>query len=156
VRRLPFGSQVRVRLELAYSLLNDKQAANLTIMRKYLPVILFLLGSSTAWGQAVGRVDKRTKEFYIPSDQKVEYRLFGYEYPNNRGRKLICFSSFAGDVSANYNGCPLGAYFDTGRMKMGDRITYLAMAGNFARMLYIPAKGPKAIFYLPKSSLVFK
>jgi hypothetical protein len=125
-------------------------------MNKFLAVVLFLIVGSTAMAQVIGRVDKRTKEFYIPPDQKTEFRVFGYMYPKETTPKMICFSSYDGDVRANSNNCPLGSYFDTGRMKVGDKITYLGTTGNFGKMSYESASGKKTIFYLPKSSFVIK
>jgi hypothetical protein len=69
---------------------------------------------------------------------------------------MICFSSHAGDVAANYNGCPLGSYFDTGKMKVGDKISYLGSIGSFGKMNFISGSGKKTIFYLPKSSFAIK
>jgi hypothetical protein len=125
-------------------------------MNKTLSVIFFLLFVSSAIGQVIGRVDKKSKQFFIPSDQKIEYRVFGYLGPRITTSKMICFSTHAGDVTANYNNCPLGAYYDTGRMKIGDNITYAGMLGDFGRMIFIAANGKKTIFYLPKSNFVIK
>jgi hypothetical protein len=59
-------------------------------------------------------------------------------------------------VSDNLNKCPLGSYFDTILMKEGDRIVYLGMVGNFAKMSYIAGNGKKTLFYFPKGSFVIK
>ncbi|HLK27281.1 MAG TPA: hypothetical protein VKT28_01775 [Puia sp.] len=125
-------------------------------MKKILSIGLLLSITSVAMSQVIGTVEKKTKEFYIKSNQNKEYRVFGYAYPNVASQKLICFSSYAGDVTANANGCPLGAYYDTGRMKITDKITYIATLGNFGKMLFTSSSGKKAIFYLPKSSFVIK
>jgi hypothetical protein len=123
-------------------------------MNKLLSLILFLLISSSVIGQAVGRVDKKTKEFSVPADQKVEFTMFGYEYANITTRKMICFSSNVNSVRDN--ACPLGAYFDTDKMKAGDRILYLGQAGTFAKMNFISGSGKQTLFYLPKSSFIMK
>jgi hypothetical protein len=125
-------------------------------MNKALSFILFLLIASTAIGQVIGRVDKRTKEFYIVSDLKIDYRVFGYQFASEETPKMICFSSHAGDVAANYNNCPLGSYYDTGKMNPSDKIVYLGPYGRFGKMSYISANGKKTIFYLPKSSFAIK
>ncbi|HMH24691.1 MAG TPA: hypothetical protein VK563_23105 [Puia sp.] len=123
-------------------------------MNKILSLILFLLLASSAIGQAIGNVDKKTKEFSVPSELKFEYTVFGYEFANNTTRKMICFSSNVNSVRGST--CPLGAYFDTDKMKSGDKILYLAPAGPFARMSFVAAGGKKTLFYLPKSSLKIK
>lgn len=125
-------------------------------MNKIFSFILLLLVSSGAIAQVVGRVDKKTKEFTVAADQKIEYRVFGYQYANNTTQKMICFSSHNTDVADNYSRCPLGSYFDTDRMKPGDKITYLGSVGTFAKMNFIAGTGNKTIFYLPKSSFVIK
>ena len=125
-------------------------------MNKILSVILCLLVASNIIGQVIGHVDKKTKEFFVPSDLKIEYRVFGYQVANNTTQKMICFSSQTGDTKDNYNRCPLGAYFDTGKMKPGDHIFYLGTIGNFAKMNFVSAGGKKTIFYFPKSTFIIK
>jgi hypothetical protein len=125
-------------------------------MNKALSFILFLLFASSAMGQVIGRVDKRTKEFYIVSDLKFDYRIFGYQFASEETPKMICFSSHAGDVAANYNNCPLGSYYDTGKMKPNDKIVYLGPYGRFGKMNYISGSGKKTIFFLAKSSFAVK
>ncbi len=125
-------------------------------MNKIYPLILLMLLATVAMGQAIGRVDKRTKEFYIISDLKVDYRVFGYQLATEEAQKMICFSSHAGDVAANYNNCPLGSYYDTGKMKVGDKIVYLGPYGSFGKMMYVAGSGKKTIFYFPKTSFLIK
>jgi hypothetical protein len=125
-------------------------------MNKVLSLILFLLVASGAFGQVIGRVDKKTKEFSVAPDQKVDFRVYGYQYPNNTTRKMICFSSNANDTRDNYSNCPLGSYFDTDKMKTGDKILFLGPLGSFGKMNFVAANGVKTIFYLPKSSFAIK
>lgn len=114
--------------------------------------IMLLLGviSSSLTAQAVGRVDKKTKEFSIAPDQKIEYTVFGYEFANATTRKMICFSSNVNMVRGST--CPWGAYFDTDKLKPGDKIFYVASVGPFVRMSFVSA-GKKTLFYLPKTCL---
>ena len=125
-------------------------------MNKFFFSALLLLFVATVRAQPVGHVVKKTKEFYIPSDPKADYRFFGYELPDNNSRKMICFSSYRGDVNDNANKCPFGSYYDTGRMKAGDKINYITEVKGFGKMLYISGTGKKAIFYLPKSSYAIR
>jgi hypothetical protein len=125
-------------------------------MTKILSFILILLFASSAHGQVIGRVDKKTKEFTVAPDQKMDYRVFGYQFANNTTQKMICFSSHEADVRDNYNRCPLGSYFDTDRLKLGDKINYLGGIGSFGKMNFTSASGKKTIFYLPKSSFAIK
>jgi hypothetical protein len=125
-------------------------------MNKVLLPILFSIVSTLALGQTTGRVDKKTKEFFIVTNPKAEYRIFGYQFPNNTTKKMICFSTYSYDVRDNLNKCPLGSYFDTSFMKEGDRIVYLGIVGTFAKMNYISGRGIKTLFYLPKASFVIK
>jgi hypothetical protein len=123
-------------------------------------VLLFLTMSISLQGisQMKGLVDKKSKEFTINSnsDPKAEYKIFGYQYPNVSTKLMLCFSSYTYDVTENVNKCPLGAYFDSGRMKEGDRIVYLGNVGSFGKMNFISGSGKKTIFYIPKTSFVIK
>ena len=125
-------------------------------MNKLISILLLLLVSFTASSQIIGRVDKKTKEFFVATNPKGEYRVFGYEYPNETTRKMICFSSRTADVHDNFNKCPLGSYFDSGSMKEGDRIVYLGGVGTYGKMNFISGSGKKTIFYLPKTSFSIK
>ena len=102
------------------------------------------------------KVDKKTKEFIIPSDTKSEFRFYGYQYPNESTKKMICFSSDRYDVAGNIANCPLGSYFNTGGMKVGDRIVYLGKVGNYGKMNYIAASGTKTLIYIPSASFTIK
>jgi len=127
-------------------------------MSKILSFILLLMVvcNTNVIAQAIARVDKKTKEFTVAQDQKIDYQVFGYQYANNTTQKMICFSSHMTDVKDNYSRCPLGSYYDTDKMKPGDKIFYLGNAGTFGKMNYVSGAGKKTIFYLPKSSFVIK
>lgn len=133
-------------------------------MNRILSFFLFLIISSAAISQnttppgslTVAHVDKKTKEFFVTSNPKAEYKIFGYEYANITTRKMVCFSSYTYDVGDNLNKCPLGSYFDSGKMKEGDRIIYVGKAGSFSKMMYISGSGKKTIFYFPKGSFTLK
>jgi hypothetical protein len=102
------------------------------------------------------RVDKKSKELFVLPDPKTEFRIYGYEYPKPDSRKMICFSSRAEDVRGNYAKCPLGSYFDSNRLPVGDKIKWVANSGNYARMIYTSSKAKRTIFYLPKNSIALK
>ena len=120
-------------------------------MHKTLTLIFLLFLSYAAAGQAVGFVDKKTKGFFIVPDQKSSYLVFGYQFPNTTTRKMICFSSSADNLRANYQ-CPLGAYFDTGKMGPGDKILFLGIAGPYGKMVYISGSGKNTTFYVPRTN----
>jgi hypothetical protein len=102
------------------------------------------------------KVDAKSKEFIIPSDTKDEFRFYGYQYPNESTKKMICFSSDRYDVAGNIANCPLGSYFNTGGMKVGDRIVYLGKVGNYGKMNYISGSGQKTVIYILKTSFTIK
>ena len=106
--------------------------------------------------QTAAKVDKKTKEFIIPSDTKAEFRFYGYQFPNESTKKMICFSSDRYDVGSNIANCPLGSYFNTGGMKEGDRIVYLGKVGNYGKMNYISGSGKKTLIYIPSNSFTIK
>ena len=136
----------------------------LITMKNILSLFLFIIISFTAISQNttqagsvdVAHVDKKTKEFFVASNPKADYKIFGYEYPNITTRKMVCFSSYTYDVGDNLNKCPLGAYFDSGKMKEGDRIIYMGKAGSFSKMMFISGSGKKTTFYFPKGSFTIK
>jgi hypothetical protein len=125
-------------------------------MNKLFITALLLILTFAASAQTIGHVVKKTKEFSVPPNLKTEYRVFGYEFPSDKTRKMICFSSNRADVNDNFNKCPLGSYYDTNRMNPGDNIRYIGDIHGFGKMLYISAAGKKTIFYLPKSSYTIK
>jgi hypothetical protein len=127
-------------------------------MIKTMLLLISLTFAGRGIGQTKAQVDKKSKEFTINSnsDPKAEYKIFGYQFANTSTQLMICFSSYTYDVTENVNKCPLGAYFDSGRMKEGDRIFFLGYIGSFGKMNFIAANGKKTIFYVPKTSFVIK
>jgi hypothetical protein len=124
-------------------------------MNKMLAFLTLLTLSSGCFAQVAGKVDKKTKEFSIPSGQKVDYMVFGYRFANVNTDKYICFASNENVERANQN-LPLGSYFDTDRLPPGAKIKYLGMAGTFGKMSFTTGGGKTTVFYLPKSSYVIK
>src|SRR5580698_6249539 len=124
-------------------------------MNKMLAFLAFLLLSSGCFAQIVGKVDRKTKEFSIDPNQKVNYMVFGYRFPNATTEKYICFSSNQ-DVTRANSTLPLGAYFDTDGLLAGAKITYLGMGGTFGKMSFTTGGGKTTVFYLPKSSYLMK
>jgi hypothetical protein len=143
-----------------------KTFKNPPFMKKALILVLLLTGFMVVQAQTAGKagaqaqtaakVDKKTKEFIIPSDTKAEFRYYGYQFPNETTKKMICFSSNRYDVAANIANCPLGSYFNTGGLKEGDRIIYLGKVGNYGKMNFIAGSGKKTIFYMPKTAYTIK
>jgi hypothetical protein len=130
--------------------------AQYLIMNKALTIVLLLFIYSGAIAQVVGRVDKKTKEFSIAPDQKANYSLIGYQLPSPTTKHLICFSSNENMVREESGKCLLGAYFDTDRMKVGDKILYLGNYGKFAKMNFVTGTGKKMLFYIDRSCFVIK
>jgi hypothetical protein len=124
-------------------------------MHKILVIVSLLLLSSGSFAQVIGKVDRKTKEFSIAAGQKVNYMVFGYQVASATAPKMICFASSEDVTRANQN-LPLGAYFDTDRLRPGDRITFLGIAGTFGKMSFTTGAGKTVLFYLPRSSYVIK
>ena len=125
-------------------------------MAKILSFFLLLVVSFSAIGQTIGRVNKKTKDYTVAADQTAAYTVYGYQYPNATTKKVICFSSNGNMVREESEKCMLGAYFDTDKLKVGDKIRYMGAAGSFGKMSYITGSGKSMIFYLPKSSFLIK
>lgn len=124
-------------------------------MHKLLVFSLVLFVSSGCFAQVVGKVDRKTKEFSIAANQKTDFIIYGYQYPNETTKRVICFATSNDVVRANAN-CKLGAYYDTDALNPGDRIVYLGIAGKFARMNFISRSRPGGVFYIPRSCFVIK
>jgi len=125
-------------------------------MNKALTLSLLLFISSGAFAQVIGKIDKKTKEFSIAPDQKVDYTLIGYQLPSTATKHIICFSSNENTVRAE-SGSVLGAYFDTQKIKFGDKIIFLGNYGKiFIKLSYVSAAGNKMVFYLSRTGLVIK
>ena len=141
--------------QLVYYLQVNCSILNYRIMKNMLAFGLLLLLSSGCFAQVVGRVDKKTKEFWIASGQKVDYTVFGFQFANATTQKLICFASNDNVERANSN-LPLGSYFSTDGLPPGAKIMYLGMAGTFGKMSLIAGGGKTTVFYLPKANYVIK
>jgi hypothetical protein len=125
-------------------------------MKNFITILLaFPLALSLA-GQSPAHVDKKSKEFIIPPNAKSDFTIIGYQYPNNTTKKMICFSTNSSIVREDDAECALGAYFDTNHLKEGDMIFYLGPAGSFAKMNFVHGDGKKTVFYIAKTSFVFK
>jgi hypothetical protein len=124
-------------------------------MNKILAFVAVSLLSSGCFAQIVGKVDRKTKEFTIAANQKVDYMVYGYQFANATTQKLICFASNQDVVRANVND-KLGSYFDTYRLPPGDKIVYLGVAGAFGKMSYVSGGGQKTLFYLPKTNFAIR
>lgn len=124
-------------------------------MNKIPAFLALLLISSACFSQVIGKVDRKTKEFTIAANQKLDYMVFGYQFANATTQKLICFASNQDVVRAN-NSDKLGSYFDTYRLPPGDKIIFIGVAGTFGKMSYVSGSGQKTIFYLPKTSYAIK
>ena len=126
-------------------------------MNKALTFSLLLFISSSAISQVTGKIDKKTKEFSIAADQKGNYTLIGYQLPSTATKHVICFSSNENTVTAESGKCVLGSYFDTEKIKFGDKIIFLGYYGKiFVKLSYISAAGNKMTFYLSKAGLTIK
>jgi hypothetical protein len=130
---------------------------NILIMNKALTLSLLLFISSGVTAQVIGKVDKKTKEFSIAPDQKVSYSIIGYQLPSTATKHMICFSSNENMVREESGKCLLGSYFDTERIKVGDKIIFLGNYGKvFYKMSYVSGAGSKMVFYIPRTGIVLK
>jgi hypothetical protein len=125
-------------------------------MKILISLILFLSVALPGICQPPAHVDKKSKEFIIPPNSKIEYNIIGYQFPNQGTKKMICFSTNSNMVRENDHECALGAYFDTNHLKEGDMIYYLGQVGSYAKMNFVQGNGKKTVFYILKSNLVIK
>jgi hypothetical protein len=127
------------------------------IMTKALTFSLLLFICSSSIAQVIAKVDKKTKEFTIAPDQKAEYSLIGYQLPSPNTKQIICFSSNENMVREESGKCQLGAYFDTEKIKVGDKILFLGYYGKtFVKLKYVTGAGNSEVFFLSTTGLVIK
>jgi hypothetical protein len=53
----------------------------------------------------------------LASNMRQDHRIFGYEKPDTKSKRLLLLSVFTNDVENNPFGCELGAYYDTSGME---------------------------------------
>jgi len=69
-------------------------------------------------------------------------RIFGYELPDVKSRKMICFSSYTQDVEGNPNKCPLGSHYDTSVLNL----KYIHSQGDFVKLKLLDGQEHTTLF----------
>ncbi len=73
---------------------------------------------------------RHDRSFHVFNNIRADYRIIGYESPDNNSRKMVLFSIFTSDVKDNLFRCLYGAYYDSAQ---GDKlvIKYTGERGSF-------------------------
>lgn len=69
----------------------------------------------------------------LTANMRLDYRIFGYDKPDNKSKKMILLSIFTSDVEENPFKCPFGAYYQTGDMPEM-KLIYVATEGDFVKV----------------------
>lgn len=76
----------------------------------------------------------------LHANMRLDHRIFGYEKPDNRSKKLLLLSIFTNDVKNNPFKLPLGAYYETsGLDEHGLQLKYSSSETDFVQAKLIDA-----------------
>lgn len=84
---------------------------------------------------------------------KKECRIFGYQEPDKKSKRLILFSIWTFDVEKNPCNCQFGSYYETPSMNM--KLKYLETKNSFIKAALIKDEKQIAIVYFEKKWVEF-
>ncbi len=116
-------------------------------MKKILVNISIMLASllyTSCFSQNLPSIDKIDKTLVLNNSGDGDTPLiFGYELPDIKSKKLICFSSSTKDIDNNPYKCQLGSYYETGSLV----IEYITTEGNFVKLKFKSKDKAESILY---------
>jgi len=68
----------------------------------------------------------------LTANMRLDYRIFGYDKPDSKSKKMMLLSIFTNDVDGNPFNCQFGAYYQTSDMP-GMKLIYVASEGDFVK-----------------------
>jgi hypothetical protein len=77
--------------------------------------------------------------------------IFGYDEPDVKSEKVICFSSFTEDVENNPHKCIMGAYYETGEFVF----EYVEIIGEFVKLKMITGENTELFFFMEIKNVKF-
>jgi len=94
-------------------------------------------------------VNKNDSTIWIQVNMRLDHRIFGYEKPDVKSKKMILYSIFTDDVEGNPFQCPYGAYYDTTRYQ--DMILkFQENIGDFAKVKIITDEAQHTVYFEKK------
>jgi hypothetical protein len=99
-------------------------------------------------------ISKNDSLIWLVANMKRDHRIFGFEKPNIKSKRIILLSIFTNDVENNPFNLPYGAFYDTTNMN-GIELKFKENIGDFARIELLN-KNAKEIVYFEKKWLEFE
>jgi hypothetical protein len=115
--------------------------------------LLIVSFTSFCYGQNLPLIDTADNSFglWMSRDDNTPL-IFGFESPDTKSQKVICFSSSTSDVEGNPHICKLGAYYETNDLN----IEYVGMEGNFVKLIFKTEGSTDVIFYMEKKNVTIQ
>lgn len=99
-------------------------------------------------------IDKKDSLIWLTVNMKRDHRIFGFEKPDVKSKRMILLSIFTKDVENNPFNCPYGAFYGTSGMK-NTTLKFKENVGDFAK-IEIQKENLKEVVYFEKKWLEFE
>jgi hypothetical protein len=99
-------------------------------------------------------ISKNDSLIWLGVNMKRDHRIFGFEKPDLKSKRLILISIFTNDVENNPFNLPYGAFYDTNDMN-GIELKFKGNFGDFAKVELVN-KNTKDTVYFEKKWLEFE
>lgn len=125
-------------------------------MRPFLLVLAILLSlASLSSAQTTFHVDRRTKQAELVANMRQDHSIIGYAAPKVTAPKLILFSIFTSEVEGNPGRYPLGAYYETSKLKPGTRLVFVGKKAGFVQLNYLAPDAKPTPVYVRQQDVAF-
>ena len=99
-------------------------------------------------------IEKNDSLIWLTVNMKRDHRIFGFEKPDVKSKRMILLSIFTKDVENNPFNCPYGAFYGTNEMK-NTTLKFKENIGDFAK-IEIQKENLKEVVYFEKKWLEFE
>lgn len=100
-------------------------------------------------------VSKRDGNVRLHSNIRFDHRIFGYEKPDLKSKRLLLFSVFTFDVKDNPCNCAFGSFYDTSSMD-GITMRYAGNEKDFVKVDLLQNNSKLATVYFEKRWVDFE
>jgi hypothetical protein len=115
---------------------------------KILLLIILLSGSCFSQNKPVVSLTDKTFNLYIDYDLDTP-TTWGYQSPDLKSKKSICFSSETSIIEGYQSKCILGCYYET----LDLDIQYVGIVGAFVKLKFKKEGKADVIFYVKKTDV---
>ncbi|MGQ7944902.1 hypothetical protein [Flavobacterium sp. WC2509] len=99
-------------------------------------------------------IEQNDSLIWLTVNMKRDHRIFGFEKPDVKSKRMILLSIFTKDVENNPFNCPYGAFYETSGMK-NITLKFKENIGDFAK-IEIQKENSKEVVYFEKKWLEFE